>query len=282
MRIPLPVAAPGEHRVEFTLGRAPQSTGLAALEFELAVPDFYRTDYGQRIAGAPNGMGVWWCDAVHKVPKLRALPQGEGPAARMAAARHDYEAAQVIVRPERALKGLMAKAGPLIGANGATIAAENIEILRVYYHFVQHPTDRTGVRDWWPDALPPLAEPIDVPAGENQPLWVLVYVPRDAKPGDYRGEITLEAEGFSAKVPLALHVWDFVLPERNHMETAFGLSPGMIFRYHNLKTDEDRRRSPGPLLGVLLRAPDQPLRPGADGSDPCEVRSRCRSAAGRG
>lgn len=242
VRIPLPAAAPGEHRVEFTLGRAGQATGLAALEFELAVPDFYRTDYGQRIAGAPSGMGVWWCDAAHKVPKQRALPQSEGPAARLAAARHDYEAAQVIVRPENALKGLTAKAGPLVGANGATIAAENIEILRVYYHFVQHPTDRTGVRDWWPDALPPLADPIDVPAGENQPLWVLVYVPRDARPGDYKGEITLEAEGFSTKVPLALHVWDFVLPERNHMETAFGLSPGMIFRYHNLNTDEDRRK----------------------------------------
>ena len=109
------------------------------------------------------------------------------------------------------------------------------------YHFVENPTDGTGVRDWWPDALPPLSEAVDVPAGENQPLWVLVYVPQDATAGDYEGELSLSAEGFEARVPIRLHVWDFALPERNHIETAFGFSPGNVFRYHQLKTEEDRR-----------------------------------------
>jgi hypothetical protein len=43
-------------------------------------------------------------------------------------------------------------------------------------------------------------------------------------------------------VPLQLHVWNFTLPERNHLETAFGLSPGEIFRYHGLRTDEEKRQ----------------------------------------
>jgi hypothetical protein len=98
------------------------------------------------------------------------------------------------------------------------------------------------VRDWWPDALPSLSKPIDVPAGENQPLWVLVRVPKDAKAGDYSGVLSLKAEGFSAQVPIKLHVWDFALPDRNHLETAFGFNPHEVFRYHQAKTDADKRK----------------------------------------
>ena len=95
------------------------------------------------------------------------MPTKSAPAARLSAAKHDYEAVQVVVHPSQTLRGLTAAAGPLAGPNGATIPARNVRILRVFYHFVDHPTDSTGVRDWWPDALPPLDQPIDVPAGEN-------------------------------------------------------------------------------------------------------------------
>ena len=98
------------------------------------------------------------------------------------------------------------------------------------------------MRDWWPDALPPLVKPLDLAAGQQQPLWVLVHVPTTAKAGDYRGTVSLKAQGWSAQVPLRLHVWNFALPEKNHLETAFGLSAGMIFRYHQLKTEADKRR----------------------------------------
>ena len=84
---------------------------------------------------------------------------------------------------------------------------------------------------------------LDLPAGRNQPLWVLIHVPRDARPGDYAGNLTLKAEGWSAAVPLRLHVWNFTLPERNHIATAFGSGPGSIINaYQHLKTDADKRR----------------------------------------
>ena len=148
----------------------------------------------------------------------------------------------MVLRPTKPLRQLTAAAEEFRGPDGAAISAQNVQVLRVYYHKVHTPTDETGVRDDWPDALPPLDKPLDVPAGRNQPLWVLVHVPKDAKPGDYSGRLTLKAEGWSAAVPLRLHVWNFALPERNHIETAWGMSPGNIFRYHNLKTDADRRR----------------------------------------
>lgn len=240
LAVDLPGSTPGKHRARLTVSADKDPAVRLTLNYTVA--DFYRADYGARIEGAGGAAAVWWCDATHKVPRQRAAPRAVEPAARMAAARNDGEALQIVVRPDRDLKGLTAHAGALTGPGGATIPAEAIEILRVYYHFVHTPTDETGVRDWWPDALPPLDAPLDVRQGENQPLWLLVHVPADAAAGGYTGTVTLQAEGWSARVPIALTVWDFALPERNHITTALGLSPGTIFDYHGLRTDADRRR----------------------------------------
>jgi len=240
MRLPLPATAPGEQTLNLSV-QDEQGVALAA-DLVIRVPDFYRADYGYRLTPTTGSATVWWCDATRKVPRQRAVPESVGDAVRLEAARHDYEAAQIVVRPSSDLKGLTAEATDLLGPEGRRIPAANIEILRVYYHYVHHPTDATGVRDWWPDALPPLDQPLEIAAGQNQPLWLLVYVPQDALPGDYSGSVRLAAEGFAAEVPLRLHVWDFALPERNHLETAFGLSVHNIWQYHGLTTEEDRRR----------------------------------------
>jgi len=235
----IPAQGPGEHQVQLDLGGPKPGDGMIQATFSFSVPDYYRADYGKLLRGSSGTTAVWWCDATHKIPRCRPLPTESAPAARLFAAKNDREAVQIVVRPTKTLQGLTA-AARVVSAD--SISAEDIEVLRVHYHFVDHPTDKTGVRDWWPDALPPLDVPLDVPAGENQPLWVLVHVPKDAAAGDHLIELDLKAEGFSATVPIQLHVWDFTLPERNHIETAFGLSTGDIFRYHQLKTEADKRK----------------------------------------
>ncbi len=236
----LPACGAGEHRMHFCLniGQRQSTSG----QFTIRVPDFYRSDYGECIEGIDGPTAVWWCDATWKIPRSRPVPKAAGAAVRLEAARHDREAAQLVVRPTRPLRGLTATASDLRGPDDSAIDADKVRISQVYYHFVHHTTDSVGVRDWWPDALPPLDEPIDVAAGQNQPIWVLIHVPPDAIPGDYRSTVTLEADGFIAEVPIHLHVWDFALPERNHLETAFGFSPHTVFQYHGLKTETDKRK----------------------------------------
>ncbi len=248
--IVLPADQPGDRNLQLEIASQGAQVGLVRLALAYTVPDYYRADYGQMLEGA-GAEGLWWCDATHKVPRSRALPSAAGKSAQMSAARNDWEAVQVVVRPEVTLKGLTASLSAFRQADGnAAIPAENASILWAYYHFVDHPTDSTGVRDYWPDALPPLDHPIDVEAGQNQPLWVLVHVPDHAKPGDYRATLTLKADGFAGEVPVALHVWDFALPKRNHLKTAFGFSVGNVFRYHGLKTEEDKRK----VLDLYLKS----------------------------
>ncbi len=201
----------------------------------------YAEDYGESLASPAGSVRLWWCDATRKVSRRRAVPAATGAALRMAAARNDFEAVQLVVRPEEALRGLTVRAGDLRGADGAAIPADAIRVLRVRYVTVRIPTDKTGVADDWPDPLPPFERPIDVPAGVNQPIWILVHVPEAAKAGDYEAMIRLEAQGWSAAVPLRLHVWGFTLPKTPFTESAFGMSMGTAYRYHGVTEEKDKR-----------------------------------------
>lgn len=230
----------GENEIRLSLTSADGKAVRLALPWTL--PAYYETDFGQRIDGIGGDNAIWTCDATWKVTPERPVPQTTAAAATLSAAKNDHEAVQIVVQPGKVLKQLTAAAGDLIGPDGATISSKNVQILRVYYHKVHTPTDGTSVRGLWPDALPPLDKPIDVAANRNQPLWVLVRVPNDAKAGDYAGSVTLKAEGWSASVPVRLHVWNFALPETNHIETAFGLNFSNPFRYQQTTSDADKRR----------------------------------------
>jgi hypothetical protein len=54
-----------------------------------------------------------------------------------------------------------------------------------------------------------------VSAGQNQPYWIDIFVPRGATnspPGTYTGNVSVTADQGSATVPVTLTVWNFELP----------------------------------------------------------------------
>ncbi len=260
VRVALPPMPAGLNRVRLTLAAGDVRPLVLAATVE--VPDYYRSDYGAVIDDSNQAAAVWWCRADHKIPRQRALPAARSRAAELSAAKNDYEAVQLVIKAgEQPLVGLSASVGPLAGPGGAVIEAKHVELSQVFYHYVETPTDRTGIRDWWPDALPPLNAPLDIPAGQNQPVWVLVYVPEDAVAGEYSGTVTLKADGFSAETPLRLRVWDFALPRKNNLDTAFGLSLGAIAQYHRLKTENDKRQVWEKYLALMSRSRLSPYDP---------------------
>lgn len=205
------------------------------------VPELYAANYGETLPTSTIYNNLWWCSSGWKISQTRPAPGKTGVALKMSAARNESEAAQFVLRPLSGLKNLTVEAPPLRSTN-ATIDAKNLEILRVRYVDIAQPTDATGTAAPWPDPLPSLSAPLNLAPNINQPFWVRVRVPKDAKPGVYQGSIRLHADGYNATVPVQLTVWNFALPDSLTCQTAFGFSPGTVYRYQKLDDPAQRRQ----------------------------------------
>ena len=214
----------------------------------LHVPELHNASYGQVLPDSSEAVGLWWAGSGWKVSKLRGPPKEKSQAMVIRTARNEAEAAQVVLRPAKAIKGLTARPTALKGPGGAVLDASAVEVLRVQYLDVTVPTDFSSVAGDWPEPLPPLDKPLDVEAGTNQPLWVRVKAPRDAVAGTYEGQIELKAEEYSAAVPLRVEVFDFTLPDRMTCQTSFGFGTHRMWQYHNLNSDAQRREVLGKYL----------------------------------
>lgn len=200
----------------------------------------FEHSYGLRLPVSADEVELWWASSGWKISKTRPLPRHKGDAVRIGLAANEREAAQLVVRPGKALSGFIATAGPLTGPGHAFIGADNVEVLRVRYVNVQRPSDPWGAKAPWPDPLPPFHGAIALAANENQPFWIRVHVPKGTPAGDYAGTIALRADGYHADVPLQVHVYGFELPDRMTCETAFGFGAGNVYRYQKLATPEQR------------------------------------------
>ncbi len=196
--------------------------------------------YGYLLPGGAD-LDLWWCESGWKVGRQRALPGGPlTHEVRLSAARGEFEAAQLVLRPRRAQTLTEVRVGPFRGPTGRAAPIE-LEFYEVAYVPVTHPTDASSRRGWYPDPLPPLALPRTLEAGVNQPLWLTVYVPRGVPGGEYQTEITLRTDsGAPVRVPMRVLVYDFDLPRETHLRSAFGLGAGAINRYHRLTNRADQ------------------------------------------
>jgi hypothetical protein len=76
--------------------------------------------------------------------------------------------------------------------------------------------DRPDHNKFYPDIAVPLelVSDFDIAAGENQSIWVDIYIPKDAEAGLYTGAVTVHEGGDTAHaVPVELTVRDFTLPD---------------------------------------------------------------------
>ncbi|MCC6490850.1 MAG: DUF4091 domain-containing protein [Candidatus Hydrogenedentes bacterium] len=237
VELPYEVRHNGLHTLACSIG----SPDGFRMETNFNVASLFDASYGELLPAPATDTALWWCSSGWKVSRSRPVPQKAGDAVLIRAAQNEAEAAQVVLRPSRALKGLSAAVDPLQGPGGAVLPAEQVEILRVRYVDVTRPTDASSTAAPWPDPLPPLTGPIDLNADLNQPFWVRVNVPAGAVPGTYTGQVRFVAEGFEAAVPLRVEVYGFTLPTRATCVTTFGFSPGNVYRYQRLTEPAQQR-----------------------------------------
>ena len=90
----------------------------------------------------------------------------------------------------------------------------------------------------FPDVLYENAE-LKIPANESRSVWVTVFVPEDAKSGNYSATIKLSCDGATAEIPLRLEVFKFTLPSERHLYTTNWYSGGNIAKYGNVSLWSD-------------------------------------------
>ena len=169
------------------------------------------------------------------------------------AARNEYEPFQIVVRASgEGLKGINMEASDLRGEDGHTIERRHVTLYREHYVEVTQPSpkSREGAA-WYPDALIPFVHPpdgrplkkarfagapFDVEPKANQPVWVDVFVPKDAAPGTYSGTVTVTAQDQEAvTVPVRLTVWNFTLPDTPSMRSNFGDFDNRVAAAHKVE-----------------------------------------------
>ncbi len=129
--------------------------------------------------------------------------------------RNEMVGAQLVVqRLGASLNGVGVTVGNLSGPAGSTITASpNVELFQL--HTV----------GGYPDAAIPLASPFattfSIPDANRNPspaayqsVWMDIYVPQTALPGDYTGTITVSAMSMTAvTISLKLHVSSLLIPD---------------------------------------------------------------------
>ena len=200
------------------------------------VPDIVKID---PVSGAVlQGGDVYRIDENYAAsnPVYKAGPNGQ---VSLQAAANEVVAFQVIVeKGAQPLRNVKVSLGDLAGEAGQIAANPNARFFRVWY--IQSSAEKkrqlgpNEVEDlkirpvaWHGDAALPLAEPFEqtasVPAADNniegqtnQSIWVDIYVPKGTRPGAYRADVTISAEGIApAKLPVELTVLPLALPDKS-------------------------------------------------------------------
>ena len=189
-------------------------------------------------------------------------------------AKNEVESFQIVVAAvQESIKVVKVEISDLVGNDGSNIGKDNVRLFRAEYVRVRKPTPRAELPPGlYTDPLVPFinpltgkpieprrqfrkverwgepkvtvgyemcAVPFEVFKGQNQPIWVDVYVPKNVPAGVYKGKIKVTAVGnISDEIPVTLTVWDFTLPDGPTHKNHFG-SFHSITRYFNIDRNSE-------------------------------------------
>ena len=187
--------------------------------------------------------GVLWTQTpLVKVMRGTQAPTKAVKAARVHAARNEYEAFQLVLTPKKALANVKIVPHTLTGPNNAKLGSWNVTAKNVAYVHCTTPTSEDVKPGWYPDPLPDHT-PFAAPAGQNSAVWITVFVPSNTAPGEYKGTVDVVGGGIGKiVVPISLRVWSFALPSVSKLRTAYGNSPERAAVYQGATILEQKRK----------------------------------------
>lgn len=221
----------------------------------------------------PSPAQSWRVQPVTSLQKLTAKERGvlepfTSTPAQLKAVRGEWECFQIVVTAGAgALKNVRLQATPLATYLAEFIPAQNIQIYRENYVFVEQPSGNSRREKlWWPDALVPLKlqDSIEIAPHKAEVFWVAIQAPPKAAPGEYAGEIDLTADGEQPRrLFVSLQVDKAQMPKPTLRATAavyYDLLRDWYARNLNLPFDEKLKKQYYDfLLDYRINAYDLPV-----------------------
>ena len=152
------------------------------------------------------------------------------------ALRGEWAAFQLVCQNTKDSAAWNIKPGDFKGPGGATLPASAVRLALLWYQHVGK-----DAKVWYPDPMLPLksGEPFQIPNArnavtgqKNQTVYADLFVPRDAKPGDYVGTVSVQAaEAEPIVINVNLNVGSAVIPDQAHFVWSMNAysSPGGEF-----------------------------------------------------
>jgi hypothetical protein len=147
-------------------------------------------------------------------------------------ARNEHEAFQVVVWSSAALSNVQVSVSSLQGVGGVGPFGGTVQVSLVGHVdvaddpmddlHITYPSYVDGYTGWFPDPLLTFTNTCNINANDRVAFWIDVATVTGTPAGDYTATVTVTATGqTAATLELRVHVWDFALPAKSSLPTAF-------------------------------------------------------------
>lgn len=186
-------------------------------------------------------LDFWVASSMENIFRDTPKPSNASKEIKLASARNEAECAQVVLSPSASVQGIWLEASPLVSEDGkTTIPVENISLDFVGYIFVDRNSTVTPPEELARLAPADFPDPllddwqIDLTSNQNQPFLVKVFVPKNVKPGVYKGKIFVASVQGSLAIPIELEVFPVTLPDELPIYVTNWFTTSAIARFHDI------------------------------------------------
>lgn len=163
--------------------------------------------------------------------------------AEVSAARNEYEGLNVIVfgNPSKDIDINEVKVSDLVSSDKKSrIPASNITAGYVKDVTTEDPDIPVSFEGAFPDVIMNGITSFKVEKGSFTPIFVRIYT-GNARPGDYNGTVEVKGVEHSETINIKLHVYNFALPKRASLRTAFSFADGFYRQWYGVDKVSDEQ-----------------------------------------
>lgn len=188
------------------------------------------SDSSEVVTG-PTSAEVFTLPSTYKIMREQDTSEyyNNGKKLSISLAKNEYESTQLFIVPDKKVSSWNLEISDLKTADGKTLSQDTMEVYAQWYvqTKINSASGSNRLLGWYPDALVPLDAYReygydDIAAGDNQAITVTVKTKTDTAAGTYTGTFKLKYNNETENIPVEVKVWDFAVPEENHMISAIG------------------------------------------------------------